>query len=80
MKTLEIKLTEIKDVEDFVKTMTQYYDVEMDLHSGRYIVNAKSLLAIYSLDLKNPIVLVIHSSDEKLAAKVIDEIKKYVVD
>ena len=78
MNILKIKLTEIRDVEDFVKVLVPYYDVEMDLRSGRYIVNARSLLAIYSLDLKNPVDLVIHSEDEDLVKKIVNDISKYI--
>jgi hypothetical protein len=78
MSILKIKLTEIKDVEDFVKVLVPYYNVEMDLRSGRYIVNARSLLAIYSLDLKNPVDLVIHSEDEDLVKKIVNDISKYI--
>ena len=77
MKTLKIKLREIEDVRNFVNTVSKY-DVDMDLRSGRYVVDAKSLLAIFSLDLMNPIEVDIYT-DGEIADKVIKEIEKYIV-
>lgn len=77
MKTLKIKLPGIEDVRNFVNTVSKY-DVDMDLHSGRYVVDAKSLLAIFSLDLMSPIEVVIHT-DGEVADKVVKEIEKYII-
>jgi len=77
MKTLNIKLSSIEDVRNFVNTVSKY-TVDMDLHSGRYVVDAKSLLAIFSLDLLQPIKVIIHT-DGEIADKVIEEIKKYII-
>ena len=49
----------------------------MDLRSGRYVVDAKSLLGIFSLDLNKPVVLEIYSSE---CDELLNEIKKYIVD
>ena len=62
MKTLEVVLGSINDVKDFVNAVTKYsYDV--DLSSGRYVVDAKSIMGIFSLDLSKPIKMEIHSDD-----------------
>ncbi len=62
MKKCTIQLTSIKDVRKFVDTVTKY-EMEIDLSSGRYIVDAKSIMGIFSLDLLQPIGVTIHSDD-----------------
>ena len=49
MKTCKIRLSSIQDVRDFVEIVTRY-DMEIDLSSGRYVVDAKSIMGIFSLD------------------------------
>lgn len=62
MKQAKIQLTSIQDVRDFVNLMaTQTMDV--DLTSGRYTVDAKSIMGIFSLDLLQPITLTAHGDD-----------------
>lgn len=62
MKSLSINLKMAGDVKEFVSTVTKF-DYDIDLRSGRYVVDAKSLLGIFSLDLSKPITLEIHSDD-----------------
>ena len=62
MKQVPIKLSLAEKVKTFVNTVNRYpYD--MDLRSGRHVVDAKSILGIFSLDLSRPIVLEIYSDD-----------------
>ena len=70
MKVYDIRLSTIEDVRNFVNAVTACeYDV--DLASGRYIVDAKSIMGIFSLDLLNPIRMTIHSdSAEEFLARV----------
>ena len=58
MKTVKIRLSTIEDVRDFVEVVRQF-EGDIDLSSGRYIVDAKSIMGIFSLDLAKPIKLVI---------------------
>ena len=76
MVTYKISLAAINDVKDFVN-MVMRYDFDVDLISGRYAVDAKSIMGIFSLDLSNPIQLVAHTDD---ATKFLDEIKEFIVD
>ena len=69
MKTVQISLNSIGKVKSFVNAITQF-DFDFDLMSGRYVIDAKSIMGIFSLDLSKPIELTIHESDE------IDEILK----
>ena len=50
MNTFQILLSSINDVKNFVNTVSKY-DYEIDLTSGRYVVDAKSIMGIFSLDL-----------------------------
>ena len=62
MKTANIRINTIEDVKNFVTTVTKCnYDV--DIVSGRYAIDAKSIMGIFSLDLSKPLELRVHSDD-----------------
>ena len=62
MEAVTISLTQVDQVKRFVNLVAQApYDV--DMVSGRYTVNAKSMLGIYSLDLSKPIQVLIYSDN-----------------
>ena len=50
----EVELKTIQDVQSFVNFVSKFSD-EYYLNSGRYIINAKSIMGIYSLDLSKPV-------------------------
>lgn len=69
MKTIQISLNSIDKVKSFVNEITKFNN-DFDLVSGRYVIDAKSIMGIFSLDLSKPIELNIHSEnniDEILA-------------
>lgn len=75
MITVKISLQAINDVKEFVNTvMTFGYDI--DLVSGRYAVDAKSIMGIFSLDLSKPITLNAHTDD---AAELLSKIDKFII-
>lgn len=76
MKTMNVLLGTINDVKDFV-TVVSRYDFDVDLVSGRYAVDAKSIMGIFSLDLSKPIKVDIHSDD---AGEFLAAVKKFVVE
>ena len=76
MKTFNLSLNCINDVKDFVNIVSKY-DFEIDLTSGRYVVDAKSIMGIFSLDLSKPIKAEVHSDD---CNKFLGEINKFIVD
>ena len=76
MKSFYIKLSEINDVYTLVNTLVAY-NGDVDLESGRYIVDGKSLLGIFSLDLRQPIIMTIHN--EEKADELIAKIDSFVV-
>ncbi len=62
MSRFTIMLKSINDVKEFVRIVNEFpYDI--DLSSGRYIVDAKSIMGIFSLDLARPIVVDVHEAD-----------------
>ena len=75
MQTCQIKLTSIQDVREFIEIVTRY-DIEIDLCGGRYVVDAKSIMGIFSLDLMSAITLVAHSDN---ADKLFAELKRFIV-
>ena len=77
MKAVKISLNSIDKVKAFVNEVTKY-DAEFDLVSGRYVIDAKSIMGIFSLDLSKPIDLNIHSENniDEILAKLDEFIVK----
>ena len=75
MKTMNIMLNSINDVKTFVNLVSKY-DFDVDLTSERYVVDAKSIMGIFSLDLSKPIKVEIHSDD---CDTFVSEITPFVV-
>ena len=64
MKTVKISLNSIDKVKSFVNDITKF-DYDFDLVSGRYVIDAKSIMGIFSLDLSKPLVLNAGTDDEQ---------------
>ena len=77
MKTVKISLNSIDKVKSFVNDITKY-DYDFDLVSGRYVIDAKSIMGICSLDLSKDIDLNIHAEGEE-AENVLQVLKPYLV-
>ena len=77
MKTVKISLNSIDKVKAFVNELAKY-DVVFDLVSGRYVIDAKSIMGIFSLDLSKPIDLNIHAEND--ADKIISALSPYIVE
>lgn len=76
MKTVQISLNSIDKVKAFVNTVAQF-EFDFDLISGRYVIDAKSIMGIFSLDLSKPIDLTIHT--EKDLDDIMEALKPYLV-
>ena len=75
MKTISIKLPLAENVKAFVNVVNKYpYDI--DLRAGRYVVDAKSILGILSLDLAKPITMEIYADD---CADLLADISSFIV-
>lgn len=77
MKTVQISLNSIDKVKAFVNDLAKF-DVDFDLVSGRYVVDAKSIMGIFSLDLSKPIDLNIHTEGSELD-EVLEVLKPYMI-
>ena len=75
MKSVTIKLTQAEEVKMFVNTVNRY-EYEMDLRAGRHVVDAKSILGIFSLDLSKPISLEIYSEQ---CEDLLNDIQRFTV-
>ena len=75
MKSITIQLNTIADIRDLVNLVTAC-DFDVDLASGRYVVDAKSIMGIFSLDLMSPITLTAHSDD---CADFMAKVAKYQI-
>ncbi|MDD3221949.1 MAG: HPr family phosphocarrier protein [Clostridia bacterium] len=62
MKETTILLQSIEDVKEFNRIVA-VYDGDVDLVSGRYVIDAKSIMGIFSLDLSKPINIQIHGEN-----------------
>lgn len=74
MKTVTVNLNSIDKVKSFVKDITKYEN-DFDLVSGRYLVDAKSIMGIFALDLSKPLKLNIHSQDN--ADQIAESLSEY---
>lgn len=74
-KTVKVRLETIKDVQQFVNIASKYSD--LDLRSGRYVVNANSLMGIFSLDLDKPIRL---SFPEDMENDIRKDFNKWIIE
>ena len=77
MKTVQISLNSINKVKSFVNEITKF-DNDFDLVSGRYVIDAKSIMGIFSLDLSKPIDLNIHVSESDID-NILGILKPYLV-
>ena len=75
MKSVTIKLTQAEEVKEFVNTVNRY-EYEMDLRAGRHVVDAKSILGIFSLDLSKPISMEIYSDQ---CDDLLNDIQRFTV-
>lgn len=78
MKTVKININTINDVKNFVSIVSRC-DFDVDIVSGRYAIDAKSIMGIFSLDLSKPIDLNIHADGAALD-NVMQIISKYTID
>lgn len=74
MTTVEITINTINDVKEFVSIVSKC-DYDVDIVSGRYAIDAKSIMGIFSLDLSKKLTLNIHSDN---CADFLEEIKGFI--
>lgn len=74
MKSVTINLKMAENVKEFVSIVSNY-DYEIDLRSGRFVVDAKSILGIFSLDLSKPVILEVHTN---ICDDLLKELKPFI--
>ena len=75
MQTVKISLDSIEKVKSFVNTIARF---DADLVSGRYVIDAKSIMGIFSLDLSKPINLNIHGNESM--DTILEALKPYIIE
>ena len=75
-KETMIRLATISDVREFVEIVTASARHEIDLASGRYVVDGKSIMGIFSLDLSKPIKMTVHGDH---AEELLEKLERFVV-
>lgn len=78
MKTVMISLNSIDKVKSFVNDISKF-NFDFDLVSGRYVIDAKSIMGIFSLDLSKPINLNVHAEGNNLD-EVLKVLAPYIID
>lgn len=77
MKECKVKLSSIADVKEFT-SLANSRTFELDLVSGKYTVDAKSIMGIFSLDLSRALTMIVHTDEEK-SADFLEEADKFLV-
>lgn len=76
MEKFTVQLKSINDVKEFVRIVNEF-PYEVDLASGRYVVDAKSIMGIFSLDLAKPIDVEVHQDD---SSDLKESLKRFIID
>jgi phosphotransferase system HPr-like phosphotransfer protein len=76
MNTVTVNLNGIEAVKRFSTVVSTFYS-EIDIVKGRYVIDAKSIMGIFSLDLSKPIDVVIHSHNEDEIVRFYDVMKEF---
>lgn len=76
---MKIKLNTIKDVNSFVNANSRYYEGDIDVRQGRQIIDGKSILGMYSLNLIEPLDVTINTDNKNTECDFYNFIKKWSV-
>lgn len=76
MRTVKVNINSIEKVKSFVNTVSTF-NAEFDLISGRFVIDAKSIMGIFSLDLSKPITLNIYNDDDD---SIMESLKPFIVE
>lgn len=81
MKDVLVYLNQIEKVKEFVNRTAKFNsnEVSLDLISDRYVIDATSIMGIFSLDLSKNITLRIITEDKSIEKKVIETLKDFIV-
>lgn len=76
---MRIQLNKISDINTFQKTCSSIYEEKIYVKQDKQVVNAKSLLGLYSLDLSQPIEVTIETDDKRVEENFYNYLKKWEV-
>ena len=76
MSSFYVTLPTLEDVKSFSRLANQH-DCEIDVCTGRYVVNAKSIMGLFSLDLAKPIKMEVYSDD---CPAFLEEVKPFLAE
>lgn len=76
---MTIELKTIQDVKDFVEISSKYYDSNIVIEQDRYRIDGKSILGIFSLNLLEPVKVIIDSKDDNLKISFYNNIEKWKI-
>lgn len=76
---MDIKLRTIEDVHNFVSICSKYHDCNIDVRQNRQIINGKSILGIFSLNLLESMNIVIDSNDDNSKIGFYNNIQKWQI-
>ena len=79
MCEVQIKLNTIDDVKNLVSDITEF-ECDFEIVSGRFVVDAKSIMGIFSLDLSKKLMLIIQSDDEYEIDTIKDKIESFIIE
>lgn len=77
MNGTKIKL-KYEDLKEFIRT-TESFESDIDIIKGRYVVDARSIMGIMSLDFTQPTMVVIHSVNEDEIVRFYDAMKRFAI-
>lgn len=76
MKTEKVLLNSMEEIQEFNRIVGQY-EYEVDMISGRYVIDGKSLMGILSLDLSRPVTIQMQGTPDE---EFLDKLKKFIVE
>lgn len=76
MRTVKVSINSIDKVKAFVNIVNSF-DSDFDLVSGRFVIDAKSIMGIFSLDLSKPITLNIYNDDD---STIVESLKPFIIE
>ena len=78
IKTVNIQINTIDKVKNFVDIASSI-ESDLDIISGRYVIDAKSIMGIFSIDLTNPLTLKIYAKNEKSVDNTVKKLKNFII-
>lgn len=76
MKSVQIQFRGLNSIKSFVNILS-HYDNDFDIVDQRYVIDAKSIMGLFSLDLTHPVELRIMTENEEVINKVVQELDDY---